>query len=375
MIFLLFLSLIFVVPALGQDEPLVYGAAVVGSLSESPLASFTFTGTAGDLVSIEVIGITAELDPAVSLNSPAKQQLAYNDDEAADTTDAHIAFSLPESGVFTIVISSETGTPGDFLLRLNGQPPPTATTLSDTPVDATLTPGISQWFGFSADAAEIVTLHVTTATPGFGFRTTVTDSNGMVVAWVMGSDVVGVALPFPPGSASYTAEITALDPDLAGQVSIFVSTPPAEAQVLPSPTATATPEPTAEATPPEPEQTAEAATATPEQTAEAASPAPEQTAEIVPTTAPVATSCSISPNASEVNVRTGPATTFDIIFQLQPSQVLAVTGTANFWFQVIVPDGGIGWVSDRVVFTSGECSSVPQVEPPPTPTPTPTPAS
>jgi Bacterial pre-peptidase C-terminal domain/Bacterial SH3 domain len=339
-IFLLVLSLLWVVPVLGQDETLVYDTNWLGTVSSSePVNTYAFNGAAGDLVTIQVIGI--DIDPVVSLNSPTGEQLATNDNEAPGTTDAHIALSLPQSGAYTIQVSSATSAVGLFVLRLNGQAPPPATALTDAPLDASITPDSAQFFSFGANPTEITTLNISTATEGFTFRVTVTDSNGNPVAMVRGSDVVGVSLPFPPGSALYTVEIAALDPTGAGQVSISLSGPLASIQSLPSPTTTVTP------------------------------PAPEQTEEAVPTT-PAPTSCSISPNATEVNVRSGPATVFDIITQLQPSQVLAVTGTANFWFQVIVPDVGVGWVSDRVVFTSGNCSNVPQVEPPATPTVTPT---
>jgi hypothetical protein len=338
---LLILSLLWAAPALAQEAVLTYGANTLGSLSAgAPLASFTFNGDEGDLVSIHVIAITPGLDPALSLNSAAQQQLAYADDLSPAATDASLSLSLPETGVFTVIVSSETGAPGDFLLRLSGGPPPPPPPLSNAPLSSSITPGTPQFFSFSAAPVEIITLRVTTTTPGFGFRVTITDSNGAPVAMVIGSDVVGVALPFAPGAAAYTAQVAALDPNLPGQVSVFVS------GALPP-------------TPGAPEQTPEAAQPAPEQTAEAAAPAP--------------TSCSISPNASQVNVRSGPATAFDIITQLQPSRALPVTGVSRFWYRVTLPDGGIGWVSDTVVFTSGECRGIPEVEPPPLPTATPSP--
>ncbi len=330
-IFLLVLSLLLIVPAFAQEDVLVYGTNMLGTLSaESSQAEFTFGGTAGDLVTIEVIGVTAGLDPAVSLNSPALQNLASNDNDPlqAGTTDARISLRLPENGVFRILVNSVTGTSGDFLLRLNGQTPPPATELTDAPQDASITPDIPQFFSFGASSTEIITLNVTTATADFGFRTIVRDANGSLVALVSGSDAVGISLPFAPGDGLYTAEITALDANAPGQVSISVGGPVVSAQ------------------------------------AESTEPVAEKTEEALEP-------CGITPNGGQVNVRSGPSTAFDIIAELQPSQVLEATGTANYWYQVVVPNVGTGWVSDTVVFATGECRSIPEVEPPlPPPTAT-----
>lgn len=318
--FLLVLSLLLVSPALAQSGALAYGSNTLGTLSaDAPLAFFTFNGTAGDLVSIQVIGIG--IDPAVSLNSPAQQQLANNDNESPGTTDARINLSLPQTGIFTVLVSSVTGAPGDFLLRLNGQAAPLTTALTDVPVDANIAPESPQWFSFSASPTEIITLNVTTAAVDFGFRVIVRDVDGNLVALVSGSDIVGVSLPFPPGSEVYTVEITAYD--APGQVSIFIGGPAAAAHAVP-----------------EPVQTEEAA------------PPP-----VLP-----AGACGVSPGQGIVNVRAGAGTSFGIIGQLRPSQVLEVTGRLNDWYQVIVPNVGTGWVSSTVVFTTGDCRAVPQLE-------------
>ena len=348
-VLLLVLSLLFVGPVLGQGA-LTYGSNTLGSLSATaPLAFFTFSGTAGDQVTVEVIGITPGLDPAVSLNSPTQQQLANNDNDPAipGTTDARVSLSLPQTGVFTILVSSATGTPGDFLLRLAGQAPPPTTNLSDdAPSEASVAPDSVQLFSFSADPAQVITLNVTTATPGFGFRTTVKDADGEIVALVTGSDLVAVSLPFAPGTSEYTAEVTPLDPNVPGQVSIFLGGPPAAAAPANPPQATVAP------TVPPPAETEEAAPAA------------------------AIEGCGVSPSQGTVNIRSGPGTDFGVIAQFQPSEVLEVTGVDGDWYQVNVPNVGLGFVSATVVFTTGDCSNVPVVDggdpPPPVQTEEPT---
>jgi len=330
-LFVFILVLLWVRPALAQENVIAYGTNVVGTISaEAPQAEFSFNGTAGDLVTIQAIGITSGLDPAISLNSATQQGITGNDNDSTipGTTDARVSISLPQSGPFTVLVTSVTGATGEFLLRLSGHTPPSTTALADTPVDASVAPNSPQLFSFNADPAAIITLNVTTATAGFAFRTFITDSNGIPVAMVSGSDIVGVMLAFPPGDSTYTAEISAFDPGASGQVTVFMGDSPAAVQSVD----------------------------------ETSAPSPEETPEVLPTDETVST-CGITPNGGEVNVRNGPATTFDIIAQLQPSEVLQATGTSKFWYRVIVPDVGIGWVSDTVVFATGECRDIPEVDP------------
>ncbi len=348
---LLLFGLLLVSPVLGQGA-LNYGDNALGSLSATaPLAFYSFSGTAGDLVTVEVIGITPGLDPAVSLNSPTQQQLASNDNDPGTpgTTDARIALSLPQSGAFTILVSSVTGAPGDFLVRLNGQAPPPSTALAgDAPAAASVSTASPPLFSFSADPVEIITLNVATPSPGFSFRATITDANGEIVALVNGSDVVGVSVPFAPGTGTYTVKVTPIDPNVTGQVLIALGGPPATAPAAPT-------------APPPGNPTV---------------PPPAETEEVLPAL-PTGV-CGVSPNQGNVNLRNAPVIEpNNIISQLQPSQVLEVTGTTGEWYQVTVPGVGTAWVAASVVFTTGDCSNVPAVtapeqQPAPTATTSPT---
>ncbi|HLV37199.1 MAG TPA: SH3 domain-containing protein, partial [Spirillospora sp.] len=322
---LLALSVLLVNPALAQGNLLSYGDNVVGTLSAgAPLGFYTFNGAAGDLVSIQVIGITPDLDPAISLNGPTQQQLASNDNDPASpgTTDARVTLSLPQDGIYTVLVSSVSGVNGDFLLRLSGQQPVPATGLSDAPLDVSIAPGQPpQIFSFEANPAAPITLTVSSSTPGFSFRVVVRDPSGQTIALLTASTLVGLNLP--PGSGTYTAEIAPLDPNVAGQVSVSTGA----AAVAPPPPAA-----TQEAAPP---------------------PAEIDAASQV---------CQVGTGTTPVNVRSGPNTDYAVIGQIQPGQRLNVSGVSGTWFQVVLPDGRPGWVRRDVVVPFGPCDSVPQVD-------------
>ena len=58
-VLLLLLVLAIAGPALAQGGVLTYGDNTIGTLSaNAPLAFYTFSGSAGDVVTIQVIGIT-----------------------------------------------------------------------------------------------------------------------------------------------------------------------------------------------------------------------------------------------------------------------------------------------------------------------------
>lgn len=327
----LFIVFLIGVPVFAQGNLLNYGSSIVGTLSaNNPLAFYTFSGAAGDLVTVQVIGITAGLDPAVSLNSPTQQQLANNDNDptAAGSTDARISYSLSQNGIYSILVSSVSAVNGDFLIRLSGQQPVPATVLTDVPQDVPVVAGQPQIFSFEADPANPLTLTVSAGTSVFQFRVIVRDPNGEIVALLTSSTQIGLNLP--AGSGTYTVEITAVDPNIGGQVTVSVgTTAAAPAPVVQPPVAT--------------EEVS-------------APPVQDTTAGDV---------CEVgAQGSSAVNVRSGPGTDFGAIAQIQPGSRLEVTGYYTTWYQVAVPGIGPGWVRQDVVVQFGPCDTIPQVEAP-----------
>lgn len=325
---ILLILLLFTGSVLAQGGTLNYGDTTVGTLSsQAPLAFFTFNGNAGDRVTINAIGITPEFDPAISLNSPTQQQLANNDNDPTSpgTTDARVTLTLEQTGVHTILVSSVSGAPGDFLIRLFGQPATSATDISASRVQSTVTSGQpAQVFSFNADPAGPVTVNINTTTPEFAFSASVFDSNGQPVAILSGNNLAGASLNLPPGNGVYTVEIIAVTRDAAGEVGVWTSTQ-----------TTAPQQPDV----PPPAQTEEAAPAFADDVCNVASQGDTST-----------------------NVRSGPSTSFDIITSLDPGERLEVTGVYNTWYRVNVPGVGEGWVRRDVVTSFGPCDVIPVLD-------------
>lgn len=245
------LLLVFGFSVHAQGGPLNYGDNAVGSLSAiSPLNFFSFSGTEGDRVTIVVIGITPGIDPIVSLLSPFQQQLAVNDNDPTSpgSTDARVTVTLGQSGMHTILVNSVNNAPGDYLIRLFGQPAAASTDVSETGAAAALA-GTTQVFSFNASPDTPLTLNVSTTTPGFEFVVRLFSPAGQAVAISSGTAQVSVALNVPPGIGVYTAEISPVYANIAGEIAVSVNPVGQTAQEPPPPDSTAAPVLVVSATP------------------------------------------------------------------------------------------------------------------------------
>lgn len=91
--------------------PLTPGQVVRGTISmENKFDVYTFEGTAGQVVTIDMLKTQGTLDTNLFLISPSNLEAARNDDAVAGVTDSRInAFTLPESGQY-IIIATHYGT-------------------------------------------------------------------------------------------------------------------------------------------------------------------------------------------------------------------------------------------------------------------------
>ncbi|NDJ77631.1 MAG: hypothetical protein GYB65_15375, partial [Chloroflexi bacterium] len=110
-----------------EDSTLRYGDSVSGSL-DSGTARYSFTGTAGDVVSISLE--SGEFDTYLELLAANGQRVARDDDSGTGLNAAIIAFELPSSGEYTIIARGVGGAAtGDYTLTLVE-----GTTLFDAPL-------------------------------------------------------------------------------------------------------------------------------------------------------------------------------------------------------------------------------------------------
>jgi hypothetical protein len=105
----------------GSGSTVTTGQTVSGNVSVGSSESWTFSGTAGQIVTIAVnAGTPATLDPTVTLFGPLGTQLAFNDDIVFGVNlNALIQnFTLPETGTYRIVVAGFAGTGGPYTLTL-----------------------------------------------------------------------------------------------------------------------------------------------------------------------------------------------------------------------------------------------------------------
>lgn len=168
-----------------SDGSLKYGDTVSGTIDDSAgVINYTFEGSTGDVITITMKVDTGSLDPVLQLLAPDGSVAAENDDATSDTRNSTIeAFTLPESGTYTIVASRFQGelggTVGDFTLNLESDSaggsdativPETLTTpevsiAGELPNDGSITGTISAenpfvYYSYAGTAGDLVTFSV-----------------------------------------------------------------------------------------------------------------------------------------------------------------------------------------------------------------------
>ncbi len=333
--------LLLAVPVLAQGGVLTYGGGTSGTFSATaPLAFYSFTGNTDDLVSIQVLALSPGLQPAIALNAPNQQQLAFNAGDPFNPGTARITYKLTQTGLYTILVSSNGGT-GDFAVRLDGGPAPQAVPVSDnapseTTLDATVQ---SQVFSVQANPDSMTTVTISSNTPGFEFTAVVRNNNGQTIATFVGNDTQPILATIPQGTGTFDIEVRPSIPATQGNIQVTIGlVTQTDAPVPPPPTATVD--------------------APPATTEEA--PGPIATEEV--------TDACRAVNASNnaVNVRSGPGTAYNIVGTFQPNTERAVIGvnTATGWYVITTTTSGQGWVLNTLVTLVGNCSGLTEIPAP-----------
>lgn len=109
--------------------PLVVNTDETGAISnDASFESYIFTGTAGTVVTVEMVRASGDLDPyLVLVNRQTREILAENDDDPrpdTTTTNAYIdSITLPSDGEYIVLATRYQGvdgnSTGDFVLRVS----------------------------------------------------------------------------------------------------------------------------------------------------------------------------------------------------------------------------------------------------------------
>ncbi len=208
-----------------------YGARVYGTISaDAPLVTYSFPGNADDSVTVLIENWTGTLDVQIDLVAPNGVLLARSDRNLRDDepSGAYLAAVLPQTGTYTLRISGEEGTTGDYLLFLLGRGAQAMTPLAyDQPVDVNIPVGAAlQVFSFTVENCP-TTLLVSNPSEGqpfsFPFLVRVRDQRGQMVALLRGGEELEDWVTVAPRSGRYEVEVGSADPAVAGSLRLLVT--------------------------------------------------------------------------------------------------------------------------------------------------------
>lgn len=107
---------------IGTADPIAVGSTVSGMITNrAPVQAYSFKGSAGAAVTIDMRAQSGSLDPFLVLLGPDSTPLDSNDD-IPDSADARISRTLPVEGTYTVLAARYGlgigGTEGEFTLTL-----------------------------------------------------------------------------------------------------------------------------------------------------------------------------------------------------------------------------------------------------------------
>jgi len=208
-----------------------YGSKVLGRISaDLPEVMYSFSGTAGDLVQVHVKNWVGTLDPQVALLAPDGQTIGSSTRNpfAVESQNAMLALFLPQTGIYTLLVSAENGTNGQFVLTLQGRGAIVATPLLygqglDVYVPQDPPP---QYFAFETEDCPTV-FTVANLSEGqpftFPFMVKVRNAQGNLIALLYGGDAVEDRLVLPARSGRYEVEVFSEDPQQEGTIHLLVT--------------------------------------------------------------------------------------------------------------------------------------------------------
>lgn len=208
-----------------------YGSKVFGRvLADMPVVTYSFNGSAGELVQANVRNWVGSLDPQVDLIAPDGQMLASgtNNPLAEDILEAQLSLYLPQTGIYLLMVSGQNGTSGEYLLKLYGRGVVAATPLifgQGVDVNVPTNPP-PQYFSFEAQDCPTV-LTVANLSEGqpftFPFVVKVRNQQGQEIAYLRGGDALEDRVIVAPQSGRYEVEVISDDPQAQGTVHLLVT--------------------------------------------------------------------------------------------------------------------------------------------------------
>jgi hypothetical protein len=237
--------------------------------------------------------------------------------------------NFSDVGVYTLVVSGEGGSVGQFVLSLQpGTPQPAPTPLTpDQPVTSTVgSANPVLIYSFTTSPAAPAVLSVTSQTPNAGALVTLYDETARKTIATSDASIVGVTYQLPVVQGAYRVEVRGSG---VGDTAFTICAGNCGGAFGGSTTASPTPE-------------------------------------LAAPTQQVAAACTASSSAGgSVNLRTGPGTNYAALATLPLGQTVQVVGqwTNGGWYAVNAGTQQL-WVGSSVVTLSGDCAALPLLNAP-----------
>ncbi len=352
----------------GEPTPINVGENRIGEVTaEVASLSYALTVGAPQTLDIQVLAITQGFAPSFRVIDPTG---AILEDVSNATFQAAVRVTSLEvdAGVYRIDVQSANGQIGQFVLGVQaGAPPlpPVPLILGTAIDDAVSSETPHHRYVFVGSQTGVLLLTVYGESTQSGPEVTLKDAESDELLASSGTRVLGVRYRIPSGPVSYMVEVSHSGAPAAETFPICLENEDGSGPVCPAAPG-ATPTPTAVLAPSPVPPTAIAQ----------APPAP-----LAPL--PSTGACVVaSLTGGTVNVRSGPDTSFPVLFQLSGNALAAVVGRLpdGSWYQVTF-NGVTGWISSSVIRIGGQCGTVPALTLTPattsamTPTMTTTPAT
>jgi len=208
-----------------------YGSSVYGSISAAGQSlTYSFNGSAGDLVQAAIRNWTGTLDPRLDLTAPDGQMILGSGIHpfSDDPLEAYLSLYLPQNGIYSLRISGEGNTSGDFVLKFHGRGGVSATPMIfGQIIDVNIpTAPPPQYFTFEAQDCPTVFI-VTNLNDGhpftFPFAVHLFNQIGTQIAQLYGGDAIEDRLILAPNSGRYEVIVSSDDPQAQGIIQLLVT--------------------------------------------------------------------------------------------------------------------------------------------------------
>lgn len=208
-----------------------YGSSVFGSVTAPGQSlTYSFNGSVGDFVQITLKNWTGTIDPLLNLAAPDEEAsfTSANHPLSDDPLQAYLSLFLPQTGIYSLHISGEGNTTGEFILKLQGHGVMPSTELlygENREVNIPVDPS-EQYYSFEAQGCPTI-LTVANMSGGlpftFPFYIAVRDQQGGEIAQLYGGDALEDRLTLAANSGRYHLIVSSDDPQTSGSIRLLVS--------------------------------------------------------------------------------------------------------------------------------------------------------